>query len=195
MQKEAKKPRECIEQATIRNIAGEVCIPPVAFKKGMISASVAIKGMRKTHLRIQMFIKGNSIPVEYNQMVPRMDIVRTAGISRAPDVRFRPMFEDWSARLVISFNELLQPETVLDLLNRAGDIGVGEWRPEKDGTFGTYRVSNVITDAKTVNDIREACAVPLVPLIIPDWAMDVEIDPEVLERIATSQPTDQEVAA
>lgn len=183
VQREAKKPREQIEHATIRNTEGAVCMSPVAFKAAMISASAAIKTLKKTQLRTSLFVEGSGIPISYAEMVPRMDMVRTAGIGRTPDVRFRPSFRDWTARLVIQFSDTLTVQTVVDLLNRAGTVGVGEWRPEKNGVYGTFRVTRNITDAQEIADLRKLCAVPLVTPKIPDWALDADIDPEVLARV------------
>ena len=53
-------------------------------------------------------------------------------------------------------------QTVVDLLGRAGRVGVGEWRPEKDGTFGTYNVVRHITDPKEIAEVRKQCAPALV---------------------------------
>ena len=37
--------------------------------------------------------------------------------------------------------EMMQIDTIINLLNRAGfGVGIGEWRPEKDGQFGRFRV-------------------------------------------------------
>jgi hypothetical protein len=193
--KEPKRPRELIERATIRNMDGKVCIPPMAFKKGMLTASLPIKSLKKTQLRPSMWVEGGSIPITYSEMVPRMDMVRLAGINRTPDVRFRPSFLGWKARLIIGFDEMHQAETIVDLLNRAGRIGVGEWRPERDGTFGTYKVTRNITAKKEIDEIRKECAVQLVPITIPDWAMDAELTPDVMKKIAASEANHEEDAA
>jgi len=186
VQKESKKPREVLESATIRNIDGKVCIPPTAFKKAMLTASTSIKGQKKTQLRTMLFVEGKSVPITYERMEPRMDMVRTSGMARTPDVRFRPEFVGWKARMVIQFSDQLSVATVVDLLNRAGGVGVGEWRPEKDGTFGTFRVVRNITAPEEVAEVREACAIALVSLRIPEWALDADIDPELLRKIAGS---------
>lgn len=58
-------------------------------------------------------------------------------------MRYRPRFEQWGAqfRLVIA-DELLDPETAHQLLTEAGQtIGIGDFRPEKRGPFGTFRVT------------------------------------------------------
>lgn len=183
VQKEKKNPRQCVQDATILNVGGRVCIPPTAFKNAMLAAATQTKTLKKTQLRIALFIEGQSVPITYSEMVPRMDMVRTAGINRTPDVRFRPMFEGWKARLSIQFSDTLSVESVVDLLNRAGSVGVGEWRPEKNGTFGTFRVTRNITDAAEIAEVREQCSVPLVPLKIPTWALDMDIDPQALSAM------------
>ena len=182
--REKKVPSACIERATIRNTEGAVCIPPTAFKKAMLTASTLMKGKKKTHLKQQLYVCGNSIPIEYSQMVPRMDMVRTSGMSRTPDVRFRPMFEDWSAKLLLQFTDDLPVQTIIEMLSRAGHVGIGEWRPEKDGTFGTFEVTANISDTKEIDRIRKACRPSVRPLVIPEWAMNAEIDPSILEKIA-----------
>lgn len=181
--REKKVPAKCIEQATIKNSDGRVCIPPMAIKKAMIAAASHIKDLKKTILRTSIFIEGGSIPIQYSQMIPQMDMVRTSGVGRKPDVRFRPRFEDWSARFIILFPETLPVQSVVDLVNRAGSGGVGEWRPEKDGTFGTFVVSRSISDGDEVKEVRKACSYHIPPLVIPDWAMNEEFSPEILAKI------------
>lgn len=188
VQRETKKPREVIEAATIRNVKGAVCLPPTGFKKAMLTASTQLKTLKKTQLRTSLFIEGNSIPITYEgEMVPRMDMVRTAGMNRTPDVRFRPSFNGWGARIVIQFSDTLSIQSVVDLLHRAGTVGVGEWRPEKDGTFGTFKVVRAIESVKEIDEVRASCEPQLVPLKIPDWALDADIDPALLAKVFDEQ--------
>lgn len=194
VQRERKKPREVLEEATIRNTDNRVSLPPTGFKLAMISAATQIKGLKKTQLRTALFVQGNSIPITYEATTPRMDITRTSGIGRTPDVRFRPSFQGWKARLIIQFADTLSVQTVVDLLNRAGQVGVGEWRPEKNGTFGTFKVTRHIDDPKELGQVEAECAVPLVPLRIPEWALDMEIDPAVLQKIFSSQEQHSPIA-
>ena len=97
--------------------------------------------------------------------------------------------------MVIQFADTLTVQTVVDLLNRAGQVGVGEWRPEKNGTFGTFRVSRHIDTPQEIAEVEAECAIPLVPLRIPEWALDMEIDPTVLQKIFASQSRSESEAA
>ncbi len=182
--RETKKPREVIEQAKILNIKKEICLSPVAFKSAMIAAASTVKSVKKTQLRIGMFVEGNSIPITYDSMEPRMDIVRVGGASKVPDVRFRPSFLGWKARLVVQYSaDVYNAATVVDLLQRAGTVGVGEWRPEKNGTFGTFRVIRHIDNPKEFVEVRDLCATPLIRPTIPEWALDAELDVTALSKI------------
>jgi hypothetical protein len=70
----------------------------------------------------------------------REDVVRVG--RGGSDLRYRPEFWPWSATLeVIYFSNAITRETVLSAIDAGGlAIGVGDWRPERTGTFGTYRI-------------------------------------------------------
>lgn len=57
-------------------------------------------------------------------------------------MRHRPRWNNWGAKFQILLNDdLLSDEDALMLLNEAGiSIGIGDFRPEKRGPFGTFQV-------------------------------------------------------
>ncbi len=59
-------------------------------------------------------------------------------------MRYRPRFDCWGARFTLTINsDLVAPEFVHQLLNEAGlQTGIGDFRPEKRGPFGTFRVTS-----------------------------------------------------
>ena len=59
-------------------------------------------------------------------------------------MRYRPRFNCWGAKFQLLINDdLLDPETAHNLLSEAGQtIGIGDFRPEKRGPFGTFRVTH-----------------------------------------------------
>lgn len=191
--KEAKVPSECVKNATIYNVAGEVCMPTTAFKKGMLSAAAQSKSFAKTKLRVMLFVCGNSVPIVFKERSSRMDVVRVGGKGAGtgtPDIRFRPQFDGWSARLGLLFADCISVEAVIDLLDAAGNVGIGEWRPEKDGNFGTYAFDRAITDEAEMSEVMAACAPAICPLRIPDWAQNEPITDELLRHCMT--PTGEE---
>lgn len=59
------------------------------------------------------------------------------------DIRYRGEFKEWWAILRIRYNKsAISVDQIVNLVNMGGFAnGVGEWRPEKDGTFGTFHVA------------------------------------------------------
>ena len=81
--------------------------------------------------------------VEIKGCVPqiREDMVKV-GMGTA-DLRYRPMFENWYCEMILEFNESgdMKLNDVLSCIEAGGyACGVGEWRPEKDGSFGRYHI-------------------------------------------------------
>lgn len=73
--------------------------------------------------------------------VIREDMVKI-GMGTA-DIRWRPMYENWYMDLMLSYNASgeITLEEILNVINAGGYcVGIGEWRPERDGKFGTYHV-------------------------------------------------------
>lgn len=58
-------------------------------------------------------------------------------------MRHRPRHDKWSANFQIRVNEtVLAPDVVHHLLTEGGEqIGIGDFRPEKGGPFGVFRVT------------------------------------------------------
>lgn len=58
-------------------------------------------------------------------------------------MRHRPRFDQWSAHFELSLDDnLLSVEMAHQLLTEAGQsIGIGDFRPEKRGPFGTFRIT------------------------------------------------------
>ena len=60
------------------------------------------------------------------------------------DLCYRAEFKSWRTELTINFNgHAISAEQIVNLLNLGGfSNGVGDWRPAKNGRFGTYHVES-----------------------------------------------------
>ena len=124
--------------------------PVTAFKAATIGAARFYdKSVTMTSLRQFMFMHGILTKADPQQLVrihgePQMreDIVRLGGMSRSADLRYRPEFIEWTTELKVTYvTTSLSRDSVLSLIDAGGlGIGVGEWRPEKRGEFGTYEI-------------------------------------------------------
>lgn len=147
--KVARDPKAEYEAAFYRTKDG-YGFPVTAFKAATVGAARFYgKDVKMTELRQFMFMRGLISDADPQALVtikgePRMreDIVRLGGMSRSADLRYRPEFPEWSTELEITYvTSSLSRQSVLSLIDAGGmGIGVGEWRPEKRGEFGTYRV-------------------------------------------------------
>jgi len=69
----------------------------------------------------------------------REDMVRV-GMGTA-DIRYRAEYRDWSALIRVEFvPSVIDLGSVVALIDAGGTNGIGEWRPEKNGSYGTYEV-------------------------------------------------------
>ncbi len=97
----------------------------------------------------QMQLRGSYfLHTEYGDMaeikgaIPeiREDMVR---IPTGADIRYRGEFKGWYMDMILEYNAggALTLEQIINVINAGGyTVGIGEWRPEKDGTFGRYHV-------------------------------------------------------
>jgi hypothetical protein len=116
--------------------------PVIAFKAAAVTACTSIGGITKVQARQAFHIDGEYARIEGSEPRMREDMVRV-GMGTA-DIRYRGEFFPWFTTLTISHNaNVMSAEQILNMLNTAGfGVGVGEWRPEKDGQYGRFHVAN-----------------------------------------------------
>lgn len=145
--KEFKDPQAQYESSLYRLPDGTPGFPVVAFKSATVGGARYFKGVTQVQLRQGLLFHGegpdhlvriNGVPVM------REDMVRVgSGLNKTADIRYRAMFPEWTANLVISYlPSQITLESVVALVDAGGMGGVGEWRPERanTGTYGTYEV-------------------------------------------------------
>lgn len=122
-------------------IAAQFGFPCVAFKGAAVGACRFSDGIKMTEARGAFHVIGEFATIVSDPPSMREDMVRIGmGIA---DIRFRGEFREWKTSLRVSYNaDSLSPEQIVNLFNIAGfGVGVGEWRPEKDGSYGRFHVS------------------------------------------------------
>lgn len=138
--KEAKDPEQDFLDSLYPLPSGGYGFPAVAFKAAGVSACRFADGLKMTEARGAFHILGEMVEIAGDPS-PREDMVRV-GMGTA-DIRFRGEFKTWSATLNLRINTAaLSIEQVMNLFNLAGfGVGVGEWRPERDGSYGMFHVA------------------------------------------------------
>jgi hypothetical protein len=137
---EAKDPEADYAASLYRGAKGEYVFPCVAFKSAAVDACSHVAEITKVQARGAFHIIGEFARIE-GEPSPREDMV-TIGMGSA-DIRYRGEFKQWRVRLRIRYNSnVLSAEQITNLFNTAGfAVGVGNWRPEKNGSFGMFHVA------------------------------------------------------
>lgn len=125
-----------------------LAITSASFKKAMMGAALRIPGAKKTEIaqlvRVDGLLTGiYGIPQIFSS------ITRSADMNRTPDVRTRVIIPEWAAVVSITYTvPILNKTSVVNLLAGAGQInGIGDWRIEKGGWCGAFRVVDVEDEA------------------------------------------------
>lgn len=117
--------------------------PLIGFKKAIVSACRQLDGVSMTFARGAIHIIGDKDDKVEIFGVPYMKehMVRLPS-SGSADLRYRGFFPHWCAKLRVKYIQSnISAEQVVNLVNLAGfSVGIGEWRPEKDGFCGTFEV-------------------------------------------------------
>ncbi len=137
--KEAKNPERDYQESLYHMPGGGYGFPAVAFKSAAVDACSYIDGLTKVEARGAFHIVGDMVPI-LGEPQRREDMVRINGTTA--DIRYRGEFREWSTSFLVRLNvNVISVEQLLNLFATAGfAIGVGEWRPQRDGSFGMFRV-------------------------------------------------------
>ena len=163
-------PAEYTEEAFQEAVANgaRFGFPVSAFKQAAISAAYRLGWVKdKMGLRGAFFINADAntvygsaladpndasssyviekpmdmVEIHSDAPIMREDMVKI-GMGTA-DIRYRAEFRNWSAALSIPYNKggQFSLETIVNVLNAGGYVcGIGEWRPERDGSNGQFMV-------------------------------------------------------
>lgn len=142
--KSGKKPPKNPEQDYLDSLyphpEGGYGFPCVAFKAAAVSACRFVDGMKMTEARGAFHVDGELARIKGE---PRMreDMVRIS--MGTADIRYRAEFPVWETTLMVAYNTgVFNPDQIINLFNQAGfGVGIGEWRPEKDGGYGRFHVA------------------------------------------------------
>lgn len=154
--RDIRVPEEEANAACYKCADGTPGVLAVALKSAVIEAAHNDLGIPRTLVRKALFVfpygRDVVIPIEHPddykkggkkrkvEYVVQEDSVRVGAGSA--DLRYRPVFHQWAVTSQWEVDcDLLQIEDLLNLFDRAGfGVGINDWRPEKGGEFGRFRV-------------------------------------------------------
>lgn len=139
MKKEAKDPEKDYQDSMYKLPDGDYGFPSIGFKAAAVAACRFVTNIKMTEARGAFHIDGEMVKINGTPN-KREDMVRLqTGVA---DIRYRGEFKEWSATFEVKYNaNVISPEQIINLFNVAGfGVGVGEWRPSTNGSFGMFHV-------------------------------------------------------
>lgn len=140
-------PEESTEEAFVKAAenGAKWGFPVGAIKQAANSAAYRLGWVKnQMELRGAYFLKtefGDMAQIEGSMPEMREDMVRI-GMGSA-DLRYRAEYKNWQMNMVLQYNASgnLTIEQIINCINAGGySVGIGEWRPERDGDFGRFHV-------------------------------------------------------
>ena len=147
--KQPKDPNADFETSMYRFEDGGHGFPIMAFKSATVKGGARLfgKAVKMTELRQLCTFLSDGLCTDGTQLtriisdapIMREDMVRV-GMGTA-DIRYRAEYRNWSAVLRIEYvPSVIDLSSVVALVDAGGTNGIGEWRPEKSGSYGTFEV-------------------------------------------------------
>lgn len=156
--RDARDPYAEVEAARYTLPDGTDGFPAVAFKSAAVTACTSLSDVTKVAARQAFRVEGVSmnsggvlsgayvrtalVPLVAHPPTIREDVVRLSGPSRSAEMRYRPEYSAWGVELSVVLNpQVVSIGQLATMFQAAGHgVGVGEFRPERDGDCGTFDV-------------------------------------------------------
>lgn len=116
--------------------------PGRGVKRSLKDAAIRNKAGVGTEVMAAVQVDAELIPILSEDPICVHHYVRHRNVA---DLAYRAQYTCWSLHVPVAFNAgVIAQEHVLSLFELAGfSIGIGAWRPEKNGTFGRFVLEGV----------------------------------------------------
>lgn len=157
--REERKPHEDFVNSLYEMPGGGYGFPATGFKNAVLSAAHKDKGVAKTSLQSALWIDHEIVStrpalagaicdmpmlrIYGTEPAMREDMVRVGAIVKTATLAYRGQFSTWAFRITGRLNtDVVSMEQLVYLIRDAGlASGLGEWRNERKGVFGAFRVA------------------------------------------------------
>lgn len=164
--KEVRNPHKDFIESLYVMDDGFCGFPVTAFKSAAVTVCSQIENITKVFARQTFHIQGPDLTrIWGDHPEMREDMVRI-GMGTS-DLRFRGEFRRWWVNLKVEYNaSAISEEQLVNIFNISGfGVGVGEWRPERDGRNGRYHVASGDEEAKIRVEMKKPQTPPVLEAV------------------------------
>jgi hypothetical protein len=145
--KEARNPKQEYLDSLYRiNNNGKTGMPASGVKNCLVSACRFVDGIKMTEARGAFHVlataSGNLLEIKGKHVMDE-SIVRIGKFGNKVAMnRYRGRYDKWEVKVPIKFNRrVISPAQIVNLAQNAGfSVGLCEYRPEKNGSYGMFSV-------------------------------------------------------
>jgi hypothetical protein len=149
------------ELGAYRDAKGQLAMPEKNVRRAIVEGGSFLQDPTNPRAKLKKLFGGSVLPGDLSHFAmldPKtnkplktyeVDIQRVV-IMRAGIMRARPRFDEWAIQIEIMYDRGLikDPAWLGHGLGLAGQkIGLGDWRPEKGGSYGRFIVEDLQVDA------------------------------------------------
>ena len=129
--------------------------PSTGIKRGMATSALETEGVTKASINRGIYVVGEHINI-WGKPYMNMSVVRSSDINRTPDIRTRAKLPRWCSEVTIRFiSPTFTQNNITSLLTNAGTLcGLGDWRIEKGGPMGGYKLKET-SDQKLWDELTK----------------------------------------
>lgn len=141
--KPPRNPQQEFQEAQYRFDGGKHGFPAIGLKRAMVSAGQRFAEEKSTELFGAFRIEAEYLEIRADEPTMRTDRVVIGGMSRTTSLAYRPQYTPWAMDVPLAYNaNFISIEQIVNLLTLAGfAVGIGDWRPERKGQFGTWVIA------------------------------------------------------
>jgi hypothetical protein len=136
-----RDPAREFENSQYHREDGTYGVPKLAFRKAFQSAAIRMSEVKGTEMlaAFQIDTPDEMLPLEADAPTMRTDHVVRVGRG---NLAYRAEFYPWAVTIPLKLDEsVVSLDQFVDIAARAGmGVGIGNWRPEKKGDFGTWEI-------------------------------------------------------
>lgn len=181
--KEPRDPHADFVTSLYEMTEGVYGFPATGVKNAILASAHKDKGLPRTSVRNALWLDSNMVRVRpaLAGAICDMPLIRVygcdpemredmvkigAGLNKTASLAYRGQFTVWAMKISGRFDStIITPQALAFLINSAGIAsGLGEWRNERNGVFGSFHLANV-REQEGWDKFLEGTH----PMPIPDW--------------------------